>query len=121
MPISYQIDPETKIVVVTIQGVVTAQEQREHVDRLFTDPDLHPPFRILSDRREQEDIPSAKLVRQVARQLASLDRAAGSRLAFVVTRPVQVGMGRVFAAHASNMEIEVFTDIARARAWLLGG
>lgn len=121
MPISYQIEPGTKIVVVTIQGVVTAQEQSEHVDRMFADPDLQPPLRILSDRREQEDIPSPELIRQTARQLAGIERAAGSRVAFVVTRPVQVGMSRMFAAHARNMEIEVFTDVARARAWLLDG
>ncbi len=119
MPISYRIDPETKIAVVTVQGVVTAQEQREHVARLFADPELRPPFRILSDRREQENIPSTALVRQMARQLAKVERVAGSRLAFVVSRPVQIGMSRVFAAHATNMEIEVFTDIDRARAWLL--
>ncbi|NIM48705.1 MAG: hypothetical protein GTO22_05520 [Gemmatimonadales bacterium] len=121
MPISYRIDPETSIAVVTIQGVVSAQEQREHVERLFADPDLRPPFRILSDRREQENVPSTALVQQMARLLAGVERAAGSRLAFVVARPVQIGMSRVFAAHVSNMEIEVFTDIDRARAWLLEG
>lgn len=119
MPISYRIDPETSIAVVTVHGVVTAQEQREHVERLFADPELRPPFRILSDRRDQEDIPSTELVRQMARSLADIERAAGSRLAFVVSRPVQIGVSRMFAAHVTNMEIEVFTDIDQARAWLL--
>lgn len=121
MPISYEIDGEAGIALVTIRGIVTAQEQREHVSRLLTDPEMRRPFRILSDRREQENIPSAELVQEMGRQLHGVERVAGSRLAFVVSQPVQVGMSRMFAAYASNMEIEIFNDIDSARAWLLEG
>ena len=81
MPISYELDGETGIAVVTIRGVVTPQEQREHVSRLLADPDLQTPYRILSDRREQEDIPSAELVQEMGRHLHGVDRVAGSRSA----------------------------------------
>ena len=52
MPISYEIDGEAGIAVVTIRGIVTAQEQREHVTRLLADAmDAHSILERLFDRQ----------------------------------------------------------------------
>src|SRR5215471_5111129 len=49
MPASYVIDKQRRLVISTATGVVTAEECKQHQDRLVNDPDFHPTFNQILD------------------------------------------------------------------------
>ncbi len=122
MPIRYEVEDETGIVVVTHTGLISFDEWRAHLDRMLSDPALKRPLRVLADQRMREGVPSAGDVRQTISGSAKL-MGSRDRVAFVVSRQVLFGMGRVAGAYyeiAGVTGTRVFYDIEEAREWLLG-
>jgi len=49
MPASYVIDKQRRLVISTATGVVTAEECKQHQDRLVNDPDFDPTYNQILD------------------------------------------------------------------------
>jgi len=49
MPANYVIDKERRLVISTATGVVTAEECKQHQDRLVNDPDFDPTYNQILD------------------------------------------------------------------------
>src|SRR5215475_4033592 len=56
MPASYVIDKQRRLVISTATGVVTAEECKQHQDRLVNDPDFDPTFNQILDFTEANTI-----------------------------------------------------------------
>ncbi len=127
MPIRYEVEGETGIVVSRVTGSITLGEMRAHVDRMLGDPALKRPVRVLADLRMRESIPSAGELRRAVAYVSAELLGSRHRVAFVVSREVLFGMGtEVFFETAGlrdaigAIKARVFYDIEEARGWLRG-
>ena len=79
-------------------------------------------YGILVDVRETDYVSSSSEIRQYAALAQDADSLRGHRLAIVVTRTVQFGMGRMFATYLEMLggQADVFRDEESAMDWLTG-
>ena len=118
MPITYEIDPDQRLVVTRIWGPATEDEVTEHNQKLRTDPRFDPHFRQLADMSGvTELLVSTKVIQETAHDQFF---APGARRAFVATDDAAFGLARMFALHAEGLgqTIHVFRDRVAAEAWL---
>jgi hypothetical protein len=118
LPITYEIDPEQKLVVTRIWGAATEDEVAEHNRSLRTDPQFDPHYRQLADLNGiTEILVSTKVIEDTAHDQYF---APGVRRAFVASADTAFGLARMFALRAESMgqTIHVFRDRAAAEAWL---
>ena len=118
MPISYEIDPNQRLVISRLSGVVIDDEVRNHNERLRTDPQFDPNYRQLIDLTGITEV----LVATPTVTAAAQDQyfTPGSRRAFVASTDTTFGLARMFAlrAEAGGQTIEVFRDRKKAEEWL---
>lgn len=118
MPIRYEIDPFLPVIRVSAVGEVTAEEFREHCERLAADPSFDPLYSQLTDLRDL----ASPHVCLGALQAAIESRLffAGARRAIVVATTEQLRTARSFADQSSDEahEVRVFLDLLEAEAWL---
>lgn len=129
MPSDYTIDQDERLVRVTGDGPLSDADLLEQRVRIRDDPAFHPGYSFLVDLRAvTEVLLSAQVVARLARDPLS---APGARRAIVVPpaepgastpHPLAFGLGRVFQSIAAlrGEDVEVFTDLGRAVAWLRG-
>ena len=119
MPEAYHIDQTQRLVWSRCWGVLSDEDMLAHQARLRTEPDFLPDFNQLIDTSEVTEVPlSAQTVRQVAQHSVF---APESKRAFVVTKDVLYGLGRMFELCQSlkgGSTVRVFRDRAVALAWL---
>jgi hypothetical protein len=118
MPLSYRIDPEQRLLTMTVTGTVTAAEMRAHLLRVAADPDYRPDLRSLTDFTDASPIAASG---DEARELARiLPTAPGARRAVVSASDLHYGLGRMVSqAHETpGIEIRVFRTRAEALEWL---
>jgi hypothetical protein len=118
MPITYEIDPDQRLVITSIWGPATEDDVAEHNRSLRTDPRFDPTYRQLADMSGvTELLVSTKVIQDTAHDQYF---APGSRRAFVASDDAAFGLARMFALHAEGMgqTIHVFRDRASAEAWL---
>jgi hypothetical protein len=121
MPITYTVDTEQNVVLVTWRGDVTGGEYRAHLRTMLQDPDALRAGRSLTDLRE------ANVVAHGAELNAILDEEALPRLAgrqwktaVLVSSTVNFGVARQYQLLAQSENTDrVFRDYAEALAWLL--
>ncbi len=119
MPHSIAIEAAHHLVVVRIEGTPTANQILEAYDELLR---LEPTLNRLWDYRDADlcRLSSAELAR-VARYAARHEPDPGpSRVAVVVARDVDFGVGRAYQAWADEdpEEHRVFRELGDARRWL---
>ena len=120
MAITYRISPNERLIRVSATGVVHARDMDEFVDALLADPALEPRFRLLYDASYSEpDIPILRLAEVAGRAQRLKDRGV-LRIAMVAESKLATRMAKTFAvlARALGTDIEVFTDVHAAEAWL---
>jgi hypothetical protein len=121
MPITYTVDTEQNVVLVTWRGDVTGDEYRAHLRTMLQDPDALRAGRSLTDLRE------ANVLAHGAELNAILDAEALPRLggrqwktAVLVSSNVNFGVARQYQILAESENTDgVFRDYAEALAWLL--
>jgi len=120
MAITYKIFPNERLIRVSATGIVRARDMDDFVDALNKDPALEPRLRILYDTRYSEpDIPILQLAEVAGRVQRLMDRRV-LRIAMVAESKNTLRMAKTFAvlARALGTDIEVFTELHRAEAWL---
>jgi hypothetical protein len=121
MPITYTVDKERNVVMVTWQGDVTAEDYRAHLRTMLQDPDALSAGRSLIDLRE------ANLVLHGAELNAVREVEAGPRLAgrqwrsaVLVGSTANYGLARQYQILSQSEDTDgLFRDYAAALAWLV--
>ncbi len=118
MPVSYRIDPRSRIVFTDAHGALTDADVIAFQERLRNEPDFEPDFGQLADCREIEAVDmTTEGVEEAARRSPFSE---GARRAIVVRSDLTFGMARMFEAlrHEAPDEVHVFRDVADALRWL---
>jgi hypothetical protein len=125
MALSYHINPERALIVLTRTHHPGPDEWEAFLERVLSDPAFEPEFGVLDDRRGVKNVPSRAEVERMARWMG--DRAArlgSTRWAIVVPNnsPAAFGMACVKEALTSRLKITVraFTGYETAIAWAEG-
>jgi hypothetical protein len=120
MAITYKIFGNERLIRVSATGVVHARDMDDFVDALVADLALEPGLRLLFDARYSEpDIPILRLAEIAGRAQRLRDRGV-LRIAMVAESKIATRMAKTFAvlARALGTDIEVFTELHVAEAWL---
>jgi hypothetical protein len=120
MAFTYRIDKESRTV--RLEGEPPdIEEWKKTLSAVFADPDFEKGFSFLSDRRFSDKARSSDFLKAALAFLQSHeDKMGRCKWATVVSTTVAYGMGRMVQILSENMniEVEVFTDIDKARLWL---
>lgn len=124
MAVTYRIDPQERIVYLTVTGESSFEEWQDTMRRVLADPSYVRRFNFLTDRRGQSGVPEPEFARKVLRFLVSHTREMGRyRWAAVSNVEATFLSLRMFAvlAEEADIHVEVFRDLEEARHWLLSG
>jgi len=106
------------VVVIVLDGVVTDRELLEQQTALFEDPDFTGDNPRLVDASTVTEL---RLSAEMVRLLATNARERGLRRSALVGKsPPVLALLMLYAQHASDATVEVFSDRAPALAWLKG-
>jgi hypothetical protein len=122
MPVTYRIDPEERLVHLTMAGASSFDEWEAAMLAALADPSYRPGFGFLIDRRGA-DITTPDFVRRVvAFNLEHRVELGGGRRAVVVGSVSDFGMGRMYAtlSEMGGVTAATFLSHEQARRWLLG-
>jgi hypothetical protein len=118
VPASYSIDPQQRLVLSRVWGIVTNDDVHDHDSRLRADPQADPTYRQLADMCDVTvNMVSNAVVQETAREQYF---TPGTRRAFLVADDTNYGMCRMFATHAETLGqvINIFREREAAEAWL---
>jgi hypothetical protein len=120
MPITYTISREERLLKSYATGVVGVEDLHPFLDALVADPDLVPGLRWLHDAREAEPDITILQLAEVANRVLRLTKLGLGRIAIVAQSRTTYRMAKTFSvlARALGIEVEVFTDLPAAEAWL---
>ena len=113
---------DDNIVVVTPIGFNTLEEMSSGFERIIADPKFRQPARILFDGRHTDYGPPGEELELLAEFLGKLDAFRDSHWAIVAIPDTLIfALSRMYCylAEGYGMEAETFTDISKARQWLL--
>ena len=123
MPFSCHVASEQRIGVIRLYGGVAGAELVEAVKTLYSDGDWHPGFRILWDTRAVTRLVLAPEDTNAFTRAVSerIERIGQGRTAVVTVGFETYMSGLLLAIRSrklSQREIEMFSDLASALAWL---
>lgn len=124
MPLHWEREPETGVLIVQAIGKVAPNAYVDLWDELIADPHIEPGPRVLADFREVEVTQDGAGVRRLAAGAQRFDDfMRGGRMAVVATQQASFGLARMYASlvDALPIEVRVFRDYDEARAWVLTG
>ena len=120
MALTYTISRDERLAKAQASGIIGAEEINRILDAVVADPELKPGVRGLVDAREAEPDVTVLQLAEIAKRVHKLiDRGLG-RIAIVVESRASYRVAKTFAAlaRALGIEVDVFTDIGAAEAWL---
>lgn len=120
MAITYTISRDERLAKAHASGIIGAEEINRFLDAAVADPELRPGVRGLVDAREAEPDVTILQLAEVARRVHKLiDRGLG-RIAIVVESRASYRVAKTFSvlARALGIDVDVFTEIGAAEAWL---
>lgn len=120
MAANYRIDPERRLMMITLAGRVTGDELDAFSERVRHDPAYDPAWAALVDASEMNP---AGLSTQALRARAAVPRRNPTRVAIVAPADVVFGLARMFQmmSEGRGNHIEVFRGMDDALAWLAEG
>jgi len=126
MPLTYRIDPEASLLLITGHGVITQAERVDGLRTWLSDPAFKPGLDTLCDFSETLSTPTLDELRELVAIVQEHSEAIGRvRLAIVTSRPITFGIARVFEALAdvegAPLQVKVFFERKPAWAWLRPG
>jgi hypothetical protein len=122
-PVQYRIDPERRVVHLTLRGAVTFADLAVMQSDILDDPSYCPGMSVYLDCRVVTAIPSHEQIRRLALDRmfrsastppAKLAMVAMTRLGFALASAIEAFLG------ASSAHVRVFTSHVEAREWLSG-
>ena len=123
MPLSYEIDVDARLVVLTV-GNTSLERWRKTMFDVFADPRYQPGFSTLVDCRTATLVPSTGDVHGVVEFLRDHRVMLGrARWAVVVDRQGGYGMARMAStiAEFEGIELAAFQSVDEALGWLSSG
>lgn len=121
MPVTYQINPETRFIETRCTGEVTMDEVLDHFRQLEADPALPERLDVLLDLDEATTLPESAQLLEVAQAVDRLKpRVQWGACAIVASRDALFGMSRMFEVFAEGLftRISVFREREDAKRWL---
>ena len=121
MSFVFEIDPQQGLICKRGRGEVDAEGFCAQLVAETTHPDFRPGLRKIVDYDLLRPSFSASGIRKIADQVRDLeDRVGTAQWAIVSDDDVVYGLTRMFMAvsEGSRIEVNVFRDMERARAWL---
>ena len=122
MPMTYEIDPEARLVRLLGTGLITDEEMVRCISTLRADPRLEPDMNTLSDMREIEvGFTSTGVARMLDVMEKTADRRRSARSAIVVSTDLAFGMGRMVELQSDERvdpTFRIFRDMDAALEWL---
>ena len=123
MPITYQLKPDERLVILVHVGAVTNDEFLSFYKALFEDDQFDKSFNLLVDLRQAESsVRSAETLNEFAdfirRQYVST--TARPKVAVVAPEDISFGLARMYEVFSGDVpwEFAVFRAAAAALAWL---
>ncbi|MEJ2570432.1 MAG: hypothetical protein P8Y98_07800 [Anaerolineales bacterium] len=124
MSISYTIDADNNLVVITARGMVKDNDMATYRNELLESPQMSPGMRILTDFRsiQADQFTVDGVNRYIAIDLAHADKLQNTREAIVTDSDIGFGMARVYQSctSSSGHVLHVFRQIEAAETWLFG-
>jgi hypothetical protein len=124
LPVTFQIDNESGLLLRKIEGEVEPAEIIASLQDSFRHPDYRPGMDSLTDMSEFAFKSTSTDIKQFAGfMLDQMDMVAGTRAAVVVSRAVDYGFTRMLQAlvDVPGIEVAVFYSVEEAMQWLGGG
>ena len=124
MPITYEIDEQSALLLAKGVGSITEADVTGFVDALLADPGYARATGSLVDFTEATfAVPSDRVAALAHLHRELLARSRSSRVAVVARGDLNYGLARMYAQHrsVSGPEVVPFRDEASAREWLRGG
>jgi hypothetical protein len=120
MGITYRISRDEQLIRAFATGIISAEDMHRFVDAVLADPDLRPRLRMLYDASEAEPDITILQLAEVAAKVQQLTNRGVGRIAIVVESRASYRMAKTFSvlARALGIDVEVFTELAAAEAWL---
>jgi hypothetical protein len=121
VPVTYEIDPGSRLIRTRCAGDVRVAEILEHFAALLADSALPERPDVLLDLSQTTSNPDSGQIHAVAEEVKVLrEKLRWGAIAIVAQRDLLFGMSRVFEVFAQPAfrEIRVFRDHAEAEAWL---
>jgi hypothetical protein len=123
MPITYQLKPDLRLVILVHAGVVTDDEFLSFYKALFQDNRFDESFKLLVDLRQAESsVRSGATLHEFADFIRRqyLSTTATPKVAVVAPEDISFGLARMYEAFSEEVpwEFEVFRAIDAALAWL---
>jgi hypothetical protein len=120
MAITYAIAPDQRRIRVYASGIIRAEDLHKFLDDLLEDPGLGPGLRALYDARFAEPDITILQLAEVATKVARVVARGVERIAIVGESTNTIRVSKTFAtlARAVGIDVEVFTDLEEADAWL---
>jgi hypothetical protein len=122
MALTYTISRDERLAKAHASGIIGADEINRFLDAVIADPELTAGVRGLVDAREAEPDVTVLQLAEVARRVFKLiDRGLG-RIAIVVESRASYRVSKTFSvlARALGIDVDVFTELRAAEAWLEG-
>ena len=126
MPLTYQIDTDSRLLVVRGEGVITQPERMQTMLAWIKDPAFKPGLDTFCDFSAAESTPKLSELREVVATIGEHTQTIGpKKVAILASQPITFGVARVFEALAqveeTPLQVKVFFDRELAWAWLRPG
>ena len=121
MPVTYTLDPKTRLISMSCVGSVTLAEVLEHLREFQKDPGSAGPVDVFLDLTETTSLPVGFQIATVADQLKKVrETVRFNACAVIAQRDALFGMMRMFQVMAEPYfrAIRVFRSYAEGEAWL---
>jgi hypothetical protein len=120
MPITYTILRDERLVKAYATDVIRADDLNGFVDALLADPDLTPGTRALYDASDADPDITILQLAEVASRVPKLASRGLGRIAILAQSRATYRVAKTFSVllRALGIEVEVFTELHAAEAWL---
>jgi hypothetical protein len=123
MPITYQLKPDLRLVILVHAGVVTDDEFLSFYKALFEDSRFDESFNLLVDLRQAESsVRSPETLKESAEFMKWQyeNTTATPKVAVAASEDISFGLARMYEAFSGQIpwEFEVFRTIDTALSWL---
>ena len=120
MPISYTISLEDRLIRAVATGIISAPDLHQFIDALLEDSRLGPGLRGLYDASEAEPNITILELAEVAGKVRELLNRGLGRIAIVAKSSATYRVSKTFTvlARAIGIDVDVFTELADAEAYL---
>ena len=121
MPLTYTVDPESRLVTAVASGRLESEEAIAVFDEIMSHTQFGSGMRLLSHHRNLESVLPTEFVLTMVRRIEKKrELFEDCKWAFVESGMARYGMARMASIllERSPVELRVFRDIAKARDWL---